>query len=204
MLDLATLRHCRRFDHPFVFGLVDEPFRDRETALALCREFPTRGYEYCSHGTGRFVRRPLFVRGEDKPYMPEQLGSHTMALADQLASPSYRDLLAEALSADLAGTQIEAWFWRYDHATEFVPHRDQESKLVTQVFYLNESWPAEAGGQLRILNTEDPEDVALEIAPSLALSSLIRRSDTSWHLLMPVHRGAPASRNSLTVHFHRP
>jgi hypothetical protein len=203
MLNLQRTRDCRRFDRPFSFALIESPFADPDDARLLSREFPREGFECRTHGGGRFFRRPLFVLGTSTPYLPEQLGPKALALAELLVSPEYRDTLAEAMDIDLDGTQIEAWFWRYDAETVFVPHTDQPTKLVTQVFYLNEQWPWAAGGRLRILNAEDPENVAYEIAPNLELSTIIKRSDASWHLITPVTSAAPESRNTITVHMHR-
>src|SRR5687767_7342498 len=107
------------------------------------------------------------------------------------------------MSVDLSKARLEAWFWRYDATTVFVPHRDLETKLVTQVFYLNEVWPARAGGRLRILHSKASEDLSLDIAPNMRVSSIIKRSDTSWHLITPISQEAPTSRNTITVHFHR-
>jgi hypothetical protein len=203
MLNLDNIRRCRRFDRPFTFGLIEDPFLDLDAARALVGEFPSTGYEYRTHEGTHYVRRPLFVLGEDRPHQPEHLGPRTLELAGQIASPDYRALLGDVLSVDLEATRLEAWFWRYDWATGFVPHRDLESKLITQVFYMNDPWPASAGGRLRILRSESPDDVAFEIAPDLRLSTLIKRSDTSWHHVTAIGREAPNSRNTITVHFYR-
>jgi SM-20-related protein len=203
MLNLNRIRSCQRFEYPFVFGVVENPFEDIVDAQVLAREFPVHGFEYCQHGSGRFFRRPLFQRGNTAPYLPEQLGAKTLALMELLASPQYHRALAEALSVDIDGAQLEGWFWRYDAGTQFVPHRDQETKLLTQVFYLNERWPGTAGGRLRILNSEESEDIAYEITPHLRLSTIIKRSDSSWHLITPISVDAVESRNTITVHLHR-
>lgn len=204
MLDLDTPSSVLRFHDPFEFALWEAPFRDPAVPVALSREFPTAGYECQTHGQGRFFRRPLIRRGEHEIHRSEELSPTTLALARQLQSARYRDYLAAAMDLDLTELELEVWFWRYDHETLFVPHRDAPSKLLTHVLYLNEVWPASAGGRLRILNSECSDDIALEITPALSRSSLIRRSEVSWHLLSPISPDAPGFRHTITTHFHIP
>jgi len=204
VLDLEARSRLLWFHEPFEFGLWESPFRDPTIPLALSRAFPTDGYECRTHEQGRYLRRPLIRRGEAELAQPEGLSELTLALARQLQSASYRDFLAAATGLDLTATELEAWFWRYDHKTLFVPHQDAPSKLLTHVLYLNEVWPASAGGRLRILNSENGDDIAFEITPALSRSSLIRRSESSWHLLSPIAADAPGFRQTITIHFHVP
>jgi hypothetical protein len=37
-----------------------------------------------------------------------------------------------SVGSSCLGALLEAWFWRYDFAAEFVPHRDDETKIVLQ------------------------------------------------------------------------
>jgi hypothetical protein len=36
------------------------------------------------------------------------------------------------MGVDLSGALLEAWFWRYDFAAEFVPYRGDETMIVLQ------------------------------------------------------------------------
>jgi hypothetical protein len=70
--------------------------------------------------------------------------------------------------------------------------------------YLSESdWRPEDGGCLRILCSDDLDDVAAEIPPALDTSILFVRSDTSWHGYQRVTRKDRA-RLGVQVVFHRP
>jgi Rps23 Pro-64 3,4-dihydroxylase Tpa1-like proline 4-hydroxylase len=73
------------------------------------------------------------------------------------------------------------------------------SKIVTQVFYFNVGWDPDWGGCLRILGSREPEDLIAELPPRLGSSSILVRSDSSWHSVTPVSGSAPAARLSLIV-----
>jgi hypothetical protein len=64
-------------------------------------------------------------------------------------------------------------------------HTDSKSKLITVLVYLNdEPWRAE-GGRLRLLGSENLEDVADEVRPDFGTLLAFRRSDISWHGHLP-------------------
>jgi hypothetical protein len=74
----------------------------------------------------------LTVKGERALLEPEELSASARALGVQLFSERYRERLAEAMGVDLSGALLEAWFWRYDFATQFVPYRGDETMIVLQ------------------------------------------------------------------------
>lgn len=60
-------------------------------------------------------------------------------------------------------------------------HTDSESKVVTALIYLNESWTAE-GGRLRLLRRgDDIDDMIAEVPPLDGTLVTFRRTDNSWH-----------------------
>lgn len=71
------------------------------------------------------------------------------------------------------------------------------------MFYFNEEdWSIDWGGWLRILRSDDIEDYTDELAPACNSSTVLVRSDDSWHGYHPV-RGA-RERLSLQIFFCRP
>ena len=99
---------------------------------------------------------------------------------------------------------MEANVFHYGPGGSQGPHPDLSEKLVTRVLYFNESWNREDGGRLRILRSSDPADVAAEIPPIAGYSSVIVRSDNSWHAVSRVANGSLCSRRAVTVTFYRP
>ena len=60
-------------------------------------------------------------------------------------------------------------------------HTDSNAKLVTVLFYFNESWEA-GGGRLRLLRSgTDLNDMIAEVPPDGGTMIAFRRSDNSWH-----------------------
>ncbi|WP_407703501.1 2OG-Fe(II) oxygenase [Terricaulis silvestris] len=73
---------------------------------------------------------------------------------------------------------------------------------MTHVFYFNEVWDSEDGGCLNILRSKDMNDRVAEVAPIVGNTSILVRSDTSWHAVSKVKPGT-ASRRSMNVIFYR-
>jgi Rps23 Pro-64 3,4-dihydroxylase Tpa1-like proline 4-hydroxylase len=202
MIDLKNIANTKIFTSPFKFGLLEEPFLNHESALKLVKTFPTKNFERCGFKNGHFLRRPLIVKGENKIHLPDDLDQTAIELGEVFLSDAYRNALIEITGLELKDKPVEAWFWTYDSETKFEPHLDYETKIFTQVFYITEHWEWSDGGLLQILNSENTEDVAFSITPRLNLSSMIFRSDDSWHYLTPISPKAAVVRNSITVHFH--
>jgi hypothetical protein len=81
---------------------------------------------------------------------------------------------------------------------------DLPEKLVTHVLYFNPSWNSADGGCLGILRSADATDLVAEILPIAGNSSVIVRSENSWHAVSRVVNHSAASRRSVTVTFYRP
>ena len=64
-------------------------------------------------------------------------------------------------------------------------HTDSETKIITVLIYLNQSWDKK-GGNLRVLRGgTDIEDYAREISPIEGALLVFKRSDRSWHGHLP-------------------
>ena len=60
-------------------------------------------------------------------------------------------------------------------------HTDSESKIVTALIYLNDSWD-DPGGRLRLLRgPDDIDDMIAEVPPEAGTLIAFHRSDCSWH-----------------------
>lgn len=94
---------------------------------------------------------------------------------------------------------MEASVWRWGPGAQLGPHLDLPSKMVTQVFYFTVGWDAAWGGCLRVLRSHDPGSTVEELVPRLGSSSVIVRSDRSWHSVSPVTTATAIPRLSLIV-----
>lgn len=73
--------------------------------------------------------------------------------------------------------------------------------MVSQVFYLNEIWDVDDGGEFVLLDGQMKE--RQRILPRLGDSVIIRRSSDSWHEVLPI-RSMTRSRLSLSVCYYKP
>jgi Rps23 Pro-64 3,4-dihydroxylase Tpa1-like proline 4-hydroxylase len=105
---------------------------------------------------------------------------------------------------DLTTMPMEANVCHYGPGGSLDAHKDLPEKIVTHVLYFNRSWNREDGGCLTILRSADLSDVAAEILPIVGYSSVLVRSDSSWHAVSRVVNASVPSRRSMTVTFYRP
>jgi len=63
-------------------------------------------------------------------------------------------------------------------------HTDSRSKLVTVLVYLNESW-SDDGGRLRLLRSNDINDVIEEAPPALGTMIAFINRENAWHGHLP-------------------
>ena len=76
-------------------------------------------------------------------------------------------------------------------------HTDSRTKIITVLFYFNETWP-HAGGRLRLLRSAtDLDDYAAEVEPSGGTMLAFQRSEKSWH----GHHPFAGPRRTLQMHY---
>jgi SM-20-related protein len=63
-------------------------------------------------------------------------------------------------------------------------HTDSRSKLVTVLVYLNDTWDA-GGGRLRLLRSDDINDVIEEAPPELGTMIAFINRENAWHGHLP-------------------
>jgi Rps23 Pro-64 3,4-dihydroxylase Tpa1-like proline 4-hydroxylase len=142
--------------------------------------------------------------GADTITNPDDLSEAWRTLALDLLSPEYRAAMTTLTGCDLTEAPMEVNVFHYGPGGSMDAHRDLPEKIVTHVLYFNRSWNATDGGCLRILRSSDPSDMVAEIPPLAGYSSVIIRSENSWHAVSRVASDAAISRRSVTVTFYRP
>ena len=155
-----------------------------------------KGYEY--------EARALINMGAETPAHVESLSAAWRQLAYDLLSPAYRLAIARLVGRDLTSTPFEANVFHYGPGAWLGPHVDLKEKILTHIFYFNESWNKEDGGSLAILRSPEMTDAVARVMPVAGNSVLLVRSDKSWHAVAPVAKGCRHSRRSMTVTFYRP
>ena len=191
------------FDWAFVTGLFA-----RRDAQALVDTYPRdhfktvkgydgeKGYEYES--------RPLIHLGAEQVSFAEELSDSWGRLANDLLSPAYRRTMSRFLGRDLTTAPMEAYVCHFGPGAWLGPHVDLKDKIMTHVFYFNETWNPRDGGCLNILRSSDMSDSIAEIAPIVGNTSVLVRAQNSWHSVSRVVEGCRTSRRSMNVIFYHP
>jgi SM-20-related protein len=201
-MNLADLADAQLRHDPYEWAFLPHAFAI-DHAARLLATFPRDGFWRLT-GTDAekswtYMARPLVTLDAGGCALPTTLHPEWRQVALQLGNESYRRALGRAVGRDLGKAGVEASVWRWDTGTNLGPHRDLASKIVTQVFYFNVAWRPEWGGCLWILRSQQAHDLHAELPPRLGSSSLLVRSQNSWHSVTPVAPAAPGPRLSLIV-----
>jgi hypothetical protein len=192
---------------PYQWAVVDGLFSTR-AAQALVRTYPRDNFKtvkgYDNEKGCEYEARALIRMNATSPSFPERLSDAWRKLADDLLSPSYRVAMTRLTGHELSAAPMEAYVCHYGPGAWLGPHLDLKEKIVTHVLYFNKRWKREDGGCLNILQSGDGSDKFAEIAPTVGNSSVLIRSENSWHSVSRVADGCPSSRRSMNVIFYRP
>lgn len=207
LLNLDHIRHHQLQTDPFRWALIHSLFKS-EDAESLAKTYPCDHFKrVAAHGGEKdyeYQARALVAMGADVLTYPEQLSPAWQALAGDLLSPKYRAAMSTLTGCDLTEAPMETNVFHYGPGSSLGPHRDLPEKLVTHVLYFNLYWNKADGGCLQILRSANPQDLVAEIPPIAGYSSIIVRSENSWHAVSPVVKHSAVSRRSVTVTFYRP
>ena len=151
-----------------------------------------------------YEARSLIKMAAKIPTNAEELSPAWRQLADDLLSPAYRAAMTKLTGRDLANAPVEVNVFHYKPGAWLGPHLDLKSKIVTHVFYFNKTWNMADGGGLTILRSSNMSDVVTEVSPIVGNSSVLVRSEKSWHAVSRVADGCRRSRRSMTVTFYHP
>ncbi len=199
-LDLDALSRVRLGDPPNRWGYLESAVAPA-AAAELRATFPTKSFWRFRQHDGekpmKFSLRCIVPLGGEGASEPESLSPAWLALVDELLSDAYRDAFADALGQPLDDHLLEVSAWRWGATAHLGPHVDLPRKLASQVFYFNDDWDPAWGGCLHILGSDDPGDLKAELPPTLGSSSILVRSDSSWHSVPPVEADAAEERLSL-------
>ena len=171
------------------FALAPEFLRPDEVAalrgVALQRR-ATGEFHAARIGRGAGARRDPALRGDEICWLDEASAPERALLA---RFGALREALNRALFLGL--TALEAHYACYGAGTGYARHldrfRDDDTRAISLVLYLNEAWRAGDGGELRLFASEDAREPALVIAPRGG-TLVALRSDTIAHEVLPARR----------------
>lgn len=201
---MSQLRGAQRTDEPFTWASVSRSFVADDLASELADTFPDEGFSWHAQrqlldalgktqspeARRHAVRtRALIERGADDLHAREALAQAWQQVGEDLLSSEYRAALGACAGVDLTGCQMQSHFWRYEPGSRFDPHVDKPHKIVTHLLYFNPGWQDEWGGDLRLLNSDQVDDVAASVTPTAGQGIVLVRSEQAWHAVKELHDG---------------
>ncbi|HEV8307451.1 MAG TPA: 2OG-Fe(II) oxygenase [Methylomirabilota bacterium] len=162
LLNLDVLRRASLSREPFEFLIVSDVVTP-EAKLSLERDFP------------RIPRAGSF------PVSELVYGPSFSALLAELRGPGLRSVLSEKFGMELAGLPTMVTVRGRCHpGHDGQVHTDATWKVISLLLYLNDGWQS-AGGRLRLLRSENLDDVAAEVPAESGALVAFRRSERSFH-----------------------
>jgi Rps23 Pro-64 3,4-dihydroxylase Tpa1-like proline 4-hydroxylase len=206
MLDVTRISRRTLESDPYAWAEIGDLFAPRDAA-ELAATYPRDHFKTVRGNDGEkaydYEARSLLGMGAGAPSHAGELSQAWRALAQDLLSPDYRKAMSLLTGYDLMQAPVEANVFHYGPGASLGPHLDLPTKLVTHVLYFNRGWRESDGGCLNILRSSNPGDVVAQILPLVGNSSVLVRSDHSWHAVSRVVEGCRSSRRSVTVTFYR-
>ena len=187
---------------PYVWT-VRHDFVTRGLAEQLADEFPRDGFRTAGTSAKLFLVRSLVIDGQ-LPSSVRQLSAAWRGVAEEIVDGDWVGRVGAVVGRDLTGLRIDASLCRYPPGCSLVPHTDRDIRDTTQIVYLNRVWRPEWGGMLRVLGSDDIDDVIAEVLPVLHSCVVMVRSERSWHAVTPVAAGVRHERLSMLLHASLP
>jgi SM-20-related protein len=207
VIDFNRISQHHLETEPYRWAVIDRLFSPRDAA-ALARTYPTdyfkRLADYGGEKDFEYESRSLIGMNEHAISRPEALSSAWRALASDLMSPAYRAAMSSLTGFDLGTAPLEVNVFHYPPGGSMGAHPDLRDKIVTHVLYFNRSWNDDDGGCLSILRSSDARDIVRTVSPVVGNSTVLVRSDNSWHAVSPVIKSCRYSRRSVTATFYHP
>ena len=123
---------------------------------------------------------PKIEQGGSFPLASLTFGDAFGELGDELLGESVRAAFAEKFGLDLAGRPATLTVRGRCRSKDGKVHTDSRSKLITALIYLNDDWSGD-GGQLRLLRSNNIEDVIAEVPPHAGTLICFRNRENAWH-----------------------
>ncbi len=207
MINLPHLERQTLKTDPYEWAFVDGLFTPTD-ATALATTYPRDNFKTLAGYDGEkgyeYEGRSLIGMGAKTASHDAGLSPAWRQLAADLLSPAYRAAMTKLTGRDLNNAPVEVNVFHYTPGSWLGPHLDLKTKIVTHVLYFNQRWNLADGGCLAILRSSKMTDATDKISPIVGNSSVLVRSEKSWHAVERVADGCHRSRRSVTVTFYHP
>jgi SM-20-related protein len=166
-------------EHGFCFSDQAISQVDRKTWFEVLKNHQTRGHFHpAAIGRDTWQSLNAQVRNDQISWL-DSGHSHDQLILNTLNS--WRQFLNQNLFLSMRAT--EAHFAHYEPGHFYQRHKDQhdssQSRIMTFVVYLHDSWKKGDGGELVI--TDGDQDKIIKIVEPLPGRVVIFRSDEIWH-----------------------
>jgi SM-20-related protein len=161
VLNVDALRKTPLTRDPFDFAVVSGFVRP-EARRTLDADFP------------RIEQPGLF------PVSELQYGPAFAQLLSELEGPELRAAMSEKFAMDLEPRPTIVTVRGRCRRRDGKIHTDSTWKVLSTLLYLNDDWESE-GGRLRLLRSDDIDDVVTEIPPEWGMFLAFRRGERSFH-----------------------
>lgn len=105
-------------------------------------------------------------------------------LIQEMNSPGFRQAIESKFTVDLQNKPTMFTVRGKCRLKDGQVHTDSESKIITVLLYMNPAWENQ-GGRLRVLNSNNIDDIKDEISPNVGTLLVFKRCDHSWHGHLP-------------------
>ena len=110
-----------------------------------------------------------------------EIQGHFAALMAELQGPAFKAAVESKFGVDLTDRPTMYTVRGFVREKDGSIHTDSDTKIITVLIYMNETWEEDAG-RLRLLRSgTDLEDYVAEVPPNGGTLLVFRRSENSWH-----------------------
>ena len=159
----AAELHREPYDYAFVEQSI--PLVHKDEVIADCPNIPYKG----TYGIPNLRYGPKFA-----------------AVLEDLTNPRFRKLVEQKFGMDLSKFHptIVMMGNTSGHYNEGYSHPDSRHKILTVILGFSPEWPYERG-RLRVLRSNNREDMAFEFPPLFGKMLMFRVCDHSYHGFLP-------------------
>ncbi|HET8662502.1 MAG TPA: 2OG-Fe(II) oxygenase [Micromonosporaceae bacterium] len=124
------------------------------------------------------------------------------ALLDDLRSEGFMTWLEAGTNQKLRDLSFDIGVYTHVDGDFISVHKDKPNKALTAILYLNEDWPAGAGGEYEVRPSGDPRAEPLRRIPPRGGQFLaFPPTDRSWHAVSRVDTGGRVTRLTVQLEF---
>lgn len=161
ILNIESLKEASTHYEPFPYFVVEQSISTDHINTVL-DEFPD-----IKHG-GSFTLDKL------------ESGPTFNSLIEEINGQAFREQISSKLGLDLQTLPMVVTLRGISRAKDGRVHTDSKSKIATILIYFNEDWTSDSG-KLRILHSNNMDDMAAEVAPNAGTLLAFKVTDNCWH-----------------------